>query len=234
MQQLKGKHAIISGGGSGIGRAIAEQLSADGVNTAIADLHLPADLSSGITPFSCNVADAAAVDTLFFEVQQQLGKPNILVCSAGQGVHEKLTEGDPEKWQHVINTNLMGTLRMIRAFVPGMQEAGAGDVVIVSSVAAGQAYAYGGIYAATKTALQVIAETLRQEVLPTIRVTVIAPGVTDTAFFKNTLSGSQTVESIGYGAITPGQVADAVLYALRQPPGVSINNITLRPTAQAF
>ncbi len=231
---MKGKKAVISGGGSGIGRAIAELLSEDGVATAIADLHLPPSLPSGMLPVTCDVADPTAIDSLFSEVQQQLGAPDILVCSAGQGVHEKLIEGDPEKWQQVINTNLMGTLRMIRAFVPGMQERGAGDVVIVSSVSAGQAYPYGGVYAATKTALAVVAETLRQEVLPGIRVTVIAPGVTDTAFFENTLSGSQTVESIGYGAITPGQVADAVLYALRQPPGVSINNITLRPTAQAF
>lgn len=224
----------MSGGGSGIGKAIAAQLTEDGVQTAIADLHLTDNLPQGSICLTCDVSDAAAIDNLFEAVQQQLGAPDILVCSAGLGVHEKLTEGDPAKWQQVINTNLMGTLRLIRAFVPGMQEAGAGDVVIVSSVAAGQAYAYGGVYAATKTALQVIAETLRQEVLPGVRVTVVAPGVTDTAFFENTLSGSQTVESIGYGALTPEEVADAVLYALRQPPGVSINNITLRPTAQVF
>ncbi|MCX2739892.1 SDR family oxidoreductase [Pontibacter anaerobius] len=234
MRHLEGKTALVSGGGSGIGKAIVEQLSEDGVNTAIADLHLPVNLPSGAIPYTCDVTDGRAVDALFAKVQQQLGTPDMLVCSAGQGIHEKLTEGDPEKWQQVINTNLMGTLRMIRAFVPGMLAAGQGDVVLVTSVAAGQAYPYGGVYAATKTALQVIAETLRQEVLPSIRVTVVAPGVTDTPFFENSLSGYQTVESIGYGALSPSQVADAVLYALRQPPGVSINNITLRPTEQVF
>ncbi|WP_025607508.1 SDR family oxidoreductase [Pontibacter actiniarum] len=234
MQYLKGKKAVVSGGGSGIGRAIVEKLSAAQVATAAADVHFPTDFPSSTHPFTCDVTSGAAVDSLFADVQQQLGTPDILVCSAGQGVHEKLTEGDPEKWQHIINTNLMGTLRMIRAFVPAMQAAGTGDVVLVSSVSAGQAYPYGGVYAATKSALQVVAETLRQELLPAVRVTVVAPGVTDTAFFGNTLSGSQTVESIGYGALTAGQVADAVLYALDKPPEVSINQITLRPTAQGF
>ena len=174
------------------------------------------------------------MDALFKKVQEKPGLPDILICSAGRGIHEKLTEGDPEKWRQIIETNLLGALRMVRAFVPGMQQAGHGDVVFISSVAAHQAYPYGGIYAASKAALEVVAETLRQEVLPTIRVTVVAPGVTDTAFFENTVSGVHTAKDIGYGSISPVQVADAVLYALQQPPGVSINHITVRPTGQPF
>ncbi|GAA4439892.1 hypothetical protein GCM10023188_36500 [Pontibacter saemangeumensis] len=182
----------------------------------------------------CNVASAADIDALFSGVQEKVGTPDILICSAGRGIHEKLTEGDPEKWREIIDTNLLGALRMIRAFVPGMLAAGAGDVVLISSVSAGQAYPYGGIYAATKSALEVVAETLRQEVLPIVRVTVVAPGVTDTPFFKNTISGFHTAEDIGYGAIAADDVAEAVLYALSKPPGVSVNHITLRPTAQPF
>jgi len=234
VQQLNGKKAVVSGGGSGIGRAIATRLAQHGVVSAIADIHLPADLPGGTIPITCDVSDATAIDSLFQAVQQQLGVPDMLVCSAGVGIHEKLTEGDPAKWQRVIEVNLMGTLRMIRAFVPGMLEAGTGDVVIISSVSAGQPYPYGGVYAATKTALQVIADTLRQEVLPSVRVSVVSPGVTDTAFFDNALAGGQSIESIGFGALPSEQVADAVLYALRQPPGASVNNITLRPVAQAF
>ncbi|WP_181163682.1 SDR family oxidoreductase [Pontibacter mangrovi] len=234
MQDLEGRKAVVSGGGSGIGRALVEELTTAKVPVAVADLDLPHTLPAGATPYTCDVTQGTAIDAFFAAVHQQMGTPDILVCSAGQGIHEKLTEGDPEKWQQIINTNLMGTLRMIRAFVPGMLEAGKGDVVLISSVAAGQAYPYGGIYAATKTALQVIAETLRQEVLPTVRVSVVAPGVTDTNFFQNTLSGSQTAESIGYGALSAQQVAQSIMYALRQPPGVAINHITLRPAAQAF
>ncbi|MDX5422760.1 MAG: SDR family NAD(P)-dependent oxidoreductase [Hymenobacteraceae bacterium] len=234
MQHLNGRKAVVSGGGSGIGLAIAARLAAQNVVTAVADVHLPPDLPAHTHPFTCDITDGASVDALFAGVHQQVGTPDILVCSAGLGIHEKLTEGDPEKWRQVIDTNLMGVLRMVRAFVPGMLEAGQGDVVIVSSVAAGQAYTYGGVYAATKTALEVVAETLRQEVLPKVRVTVVSPGVTDTAFFDNMISGHQTVEGIGYGAISPDAVADAVLYALDKPHAVSVNHIRLRPTAQPF
>lgn len=224
----------MSGGGSGIGRAIVERLSSADVITAVADLQPPSGLLPNIHPFPCDVTKATEVDALFASVQEKLGRPDILICSAGRGIHEKLTEGDPEKWRQIIDINLMGTLRLIRAFVPGMLEAGHGDVVILSSVSAGQAYPYGGVYAATKSALEVVAETLRQEVLPTIRVTVVAPGVTDTAFFENTVSGFHTAEDIGYGSIAADEVADAVLFALSKPPGVSVNKITVRPTAQPF
>ncbi|PRY05732.1 NADP-dependent 3-hydroxy acid dehydrogenase YdfG [Pontibacter ummariensis] len=234
MQFLKGRKAIVSGGGSGIGRAVVEKLAAADMETALADLHIPSGLPAGTHPFTCNVSAAEDIDRLFTGVQEKLGTPDILVCSAGRGIHEKLTEGDPEKWRQVIDTNLLGALRMIRAFVPGMLAKGQGDVVLLSSVSAGQAYAYGGVYAATKSALEVVAETLRQEVMPNVRVTVVAPGVTDTPFFKNTISGFHTVEDIGYGAISAEAVADAVLYALDKPPGLSINQIVLRPTNQPF
>ncbi|WP_299824098.1 SDR family NAD(P)-dependent oxidoreductase [uncultured Pontibacter sp.] len=234
MQQLEGKKAIVSGGGSGIGQAIVDKLTARKIPTAIADLQISPNQPTNAHPFICDVTTAPAVDALYAGVQEKLGTPTILICSAGRGIHQKLTEGDPEKWQLAINTNLMGTLRMIRAFVPGMLEQGEGDVVLISSVAAGKSFEYGGIYAATKTALEVIAETLRQEVLPKVRVTVVAPGITDTAFFKNTISGFHTAEDIGYGALSAEAVADAVLYALEQPHHVSVNHVTIRPTKQPF
>ncbi|WP_187264095.1 SDR family oxidoreductase [Pontibacter beigongshangensis] len=234
MSYLIGKRALVSGGGSGIGLAIAGKLSEAGVQTVIADILPVNDLPPQTLSFLCDVASGPQVDTLFAELIGQVGQPDILVCCAGRGIHEKLAEGDPEKWQQIINTNLTGALRLVRAFVPGMIAAGQGHVVFLSSVAARHAYPYGGIYAASKAALEVVAETLRQEVLPAIRVTVVAPGVTDTSFFENTVSGSHTAADIGYGALSPANVADAVLFALRQPAGVSVNQITIRPDSQPF
>ncbi|WP_026464319.1 SDR family oxidoreductase [Adhaeribacter aquaticus] len=231
---LTNRNALISGGHSGIGLAVAAKLQAAGAQAAVADISSPNHLPVGITSFSCDITNAAQIDNLYGEVNAHFGHPDILISNAGQGIHEKLTEGDPAKWQKVIELNLLGALRLIRAFVPGMLAAGSGDVVFISSVSAGQAYPYGGIYAATKSALQTVAETLRLEVLPTLRVITIAPGVTDTAFFKNTISGFHTADDIGYGALAPETVADAVLYALMQPPEVSVNHITVRPTLQPF
>ncbi|MBC3539971.1 SDR family oxidoreductase [Rufibacter sediminis] len=225
--------AVVSGGASGIGKAIAEKLAAAGAQVIVADI-IPAEEGSKIAYFPCNVTKPDDITAFYAHISETYGQPDILVCCAGQGIHEKLTEGDPDKWQAVLDLNIMGALRLIRAFTPGMLEKGAGDVVIISSVSAGQPYPYGGVYAASKSALNILAETLRQETLPTLRVLTVAPGVTQTSFFENTISGYNTVESIGYGALSPEEVAQTVLFALEQPRHVSLNHLTVRPTPQPF
>lgn len=225
--------AVISGGASGIGRAVAEKLTLAGVQVVVADV-VPWNGTAEIDHCLCDVTKPEDIDALYRHVTQTHGHPDVLICCAGRGIHERLTEGDPDKWQAVLDLNIMGTLRLIRAFTPAMLEHGHGDVVITSSVSAGQAYPYGGIYAASKSALNIIAETLRQETLPILRVLTVAPGVTDTRFFENTISGYNTVESIGYGALSAGEVAETVLFALQQPRHVSLNHLTIRPTPQPF
>jgi NADP-dependent 3-hydroxy acid dehydrogenase YdfG len=231
---LSGRKAVVSGGHSGIGLKIVRALRQAGVLSAIADISPAPDLPPDVRSFHCDITRGPDIDQLYAAVSQALGTPDILICSAGQGIHEKLTEGDPEKWRKIIEVNLLGALRLVRAFVPGMLAAGQGDIVFISSVAAGQAYPYGGIYAATKAALETVAETLRLEVLPAIRVTTIAPGVTDTPFFQHAISGSPSPQDIGYGALDPERVAQTVLFALGQPPEVSVNRLTIRPTLQPF
>ena len=128
----------------------------------------------------------------------------------------------------------MGTLRCIRAFTPNMVSQKSGNVVFISSVSANQPHPYGGIYAASKTALEVIAETLRLETLPHINVTVVSPGLVDTAFFEHQISGGSSVEEIGMGFIEPEEIAEDVWYALKKKKGTSINKIITRPTLQNF
>jgi NADP-dependent 3-hydroxy acid dehydrogenase YdfG len=234
LKKLSGRKAVVSGGHSGIGRSIVEALQQAGVMTAIADISPAPHLPSSVFSFCCDITRAGDIDQLYTNVTRTLGTPDILISNAGQGIHEKLSEGDPEKWKKVIELNLLGALRLVRAFVPGMLAAGTGDVIFISSVAAGKAYPYGGIYAATKAALETVAETLRLEVLPAVRVTTIAPGVTDTPFFQNTISGFHSAQDIGYGALDPEKVAQTVLFVLGQPPEVSVNQITIRPTLQPF
>lgn len=233
---LADRKAIVSGGASGIGKAIAEKLCLAGIYTAIADLPgtQAFELSEVPSFFSCDITRAEDIASLFSCLSAAGNLPDILVCNAGRGIHEKLSEGDPEKWKQVLDLNVMGALRLIRAFVPAMLAAGQGDVVFISSVSAGQAYPYGGVYAASKSALTTIAETLRLEVSPSIRVSTVAPGVTQTSFLENSVSGHQTVESIGFGALSPEDVAEAVMYALSQPPEVAVNQITVRPRKQPF
>ncbi len=232
---LNGKIALITGGSSGIGKAITETLlqnKATVINADIAD----ADGVHSNHYFFCqtNVDRVEEIQQLHEFLSQSLFVPDILICNAGIGIHEKLTEGDPAKWEKVIQTNVLGTLRVIRSIVPAMLSKASPHIVFMSSVSATNPYEYGGVYSASKAAINMIAATLRLELINKARVTVVAPGVTDTAFFNNMLSGNLTIDGIGFGALSAEEVADAVVYALTRPAGQSINEIVLRPGGQTF
>ena len=233
-QTSSSKTAIVTGGNSGIGLAIAKKLSKEQITVVIADIADQKIEEENIIFRKCDVSKASDINSLFEWVTQNYSYPEILVLNAGQGIHEKLSEGDPEKWQKVLNVNLMGPLRMIRAFSPAMLKNEKGNIIFISSVSANKPHSYGGIYAASKTALEVIAETLRLETLPHINVTVVSPGIVATNFFQNQISGNQSVEELGMGAISAEEIADDVMYALHKKPGTSINKIVTRPTLQTF
>ena len=228
------KIALVTGGSSGIGEAIAHKLQAEGVKVIVADIAAADTEEKGIIFRKCDISNAEDIDGLYNWISRHYGHPDILILNAGRGIREKLTEGDPEKWQNIVNTNLMGPLRCIRAFTPAMLENNQGNVVFISSVSANQPHPYGGIYSATKTALEVIAETLRLETLPHVNVTVVSPGIVETAFFKNEISGGMSIEEMGMGAIPPHEIAEDVWYALNKKNGTSINKIVTRPVLQNF
>ncbi|WP_029036304.1 SDR family oxidoreductase [Salinimicrobium xinjiangense] len=228
------KIAIVTGGSSGIGKAIAEKLNSQGIKVIVADKADGEKLAGDIEMRKCDVTSGEEIDELYSWVTKNFGHPEYLILNAGQGIQEKLTEGDPEKWKKVLDINIMGALRCIRAFTPHMIENKRGNVVFISSVSANQPHPYGGIYAASKTALEVIAETLRLETIPYINVTVVSPGIVDTAFYKHQISGDNSVEKMGMGAITSEEIAEDVWYALNKKKGTSINKIITRPTLQDF
>lgn len=228
------KIALVTGGSSGIGKAVVERLSGNGIKVVNADIKIPENKTAGTFFRKCDVGNSKDIDDLFTWIKDNLGIPEILILSAGQGIQEKLVEGDPEKWQQVINTNLMGPLRCIRSFVPEMLKNKTGKVVLISSVSANQPHQYGGIYSASKTALEVVAETLRLETLPDLKVIVVSPGIVETDFFKNQLSGNANVKDMGMGAISPREIADDIWYAINKKKETSITKIITRPIKQSF
>lgn len=228
------KLALITGGNSGIGAAISTKLSKAGVKVVVADISRPKEEKDNVFFRKCDISKAEDIDDLFAWISKHHGSPDFLILNAGQGIREKLSEGDPEKWQGVIHTNLMGPLRCIRAFTPGMLKKGRGNVVFISSVSANQPHPYGGIYAASKTALEVVAETLRLETLPHLNITVVSPGIVKTSFFENEISGNVSIDEMGMGHIDAEEIAEDVWYALNKTKGTSINKIVTRPTLQNF
>ncbi len=224
---------VITGGSSGIGRSLTQKFASAGFDVINADINPPKKEIGHFILVDLTQPDQ--VDQLINKVKDLWGAgPDVLICNAGRGVHNKLTEGYPDEWENIFRLNVFSAFRLIRAFVPEMQNRGSGDVVFISSISADHAYIYGGIYTATKAAIEQLAETLRLEVQPEVRVTVVRPGVVDTRFFKNMINGSQTPESIGWGSINPDQIADSVLYAVNQPREMMLNNIELRPVAQTM
>lgn len=231
---LTSKIAIITGGSHGIGSAVANKLKQEGIQVIIADIRSPEIRQEEIIFRKCDTTRSDEIDALFKWVQEHFGLPDILILSAGQGVKERLTEGDPEKWQEVINVNLMGPLRFIRSFVPSMLEKRSGHVIFLSSVSANQPHEYGGVYSASKSALEVVAETLRLETLPHLKVTVVSPGIVDTSFFQHQFSDNSGVLEMGMGSISPEEIAEDIWYALNKSSGSSINKIISRPIKQGF
>ncbi len=123
------KNAVVTGGGSGIGAAIAARLRADGLNVAVLDLQPSDDEFAHVA----DVTDRAAVDTALNAVRAQLGPISVLVNAAGVDCFKRFTDVSFEKWQQIIDVNLNGVFHCIQAALPDMLEAGWGRIVNISS-----------------------------------------------------------------------------------------------------
>lgn len=224
--------ALITGGSNGIGKAICLKLSEMNFTVVNADTDSPKTSQNGIQYRCCDVTCGKDVDNLFLWMKQNTGLPDVLIINAGKGIHEKLTEGDPEKWLDVIQVNVMGALRCVRAFVPPMQTKKRGRVIFISSVSAEKVYPFGSVYSATKAALEVIAEALRMETDSSISITIVRPGITDTNFFKN--HPARTANAIGQGSLQPMEIANEVWKAINNRGEAQIQRITIIPNKQSF
>jgi len=224
------KTALITGGSGGIGMAIARRMKEENIKTAITDIE---DAETGFPFFKCDIRKGEDIDKLFHWYSENFGIPDILILNAGKGIKEKLYEGDPEKWQEVLDINLMGMLRCIRAFVPQMQERKSGRIIIISSVAVSQPHPYGGIYSASKAAVEMIAKTLRLETFPFLHVTLLRFGAVRTDFFKNQKAGDPDYAD-KHPVMNPEEIADDVFYIITRDKDRVINQMVSRPLTQKF
>ncbi|SFF85044.1 3-ketoacyl-ACP reductase [Pontibacter chinhatensis] len=190
MESLKGKNALVTGAGKGIGRAIAIALAAEGVNVALmarttAQLEQVAEevKAKGVKAavVTADVTDINAVNKAVEEARAQLGAIDILINNAGVGAFGKFLELEPEKWERIIKVNLLGPYYVTRAVLPEMIERQTGDIVNISSTAGQKGAPVTSAYSASKFGLIGMSESLMQEVRKhNIRVSTLTPSTVAT------------------------------------------------------
>lgn len=176
------KTAVVTGGGSGIGRAVADRLRADGYHVATIDLS-PSDDEFGQT---ADVTDRAQVDAALAAIRAQLGPVTVLVNAAGLDGFKRFTEITFDEWQKVLDVNLNGVFHCIQAVLPDMVDAGWGRIVNISSSSAHSGTPYMSHYVAAKSAVNGLTKSLALEYGPAgITVNAVPPGFIDTPMLRN-------------------------------------------------
>lgn len=239
---ITGKVVVITGASSGLGEATARRLAKEGAKLVLGARRLDRlealaaelDLGDGAV-LQTDVTDAAQVQALVDRAVELHGRLDVIVNNAGLMPVSPLERGKIADWDRMIDVNLKGVLYGIAAVLPQMKAQKSGHIINVSSVAGHKVRAGNAVYAATKTAVRVISEGLRQEVKPyNIRTTIISPGAVATE-----LADSVTEPDVATGvreiykiAIPSDSFARMVAFAIGQPEDVDINEILFRPTAQ--
>jgi NADP-dependent 3-hydroxy acid dehydrogenase YdfG len=237
-----GRVAVITGASSGIGEATGRALAADGHRVALLARRLDriqalADgLGDGAIAIQADVTDRDSILAAAQRVEDELGGADILVNNAGVMLLGPFTSDQRAEQRQMVEVNLLGAMTATEAFLDQLRDGG-GDLINISSVAGRAAHAGGAVYHATKWGLNGWSEALRQELQPEVRVIVIEPGAVATELVDHITHGEtkQGVEQFyAATAITADDIAQIIAFAVSRPRGVSLNEILVRPTAQAL
>lgn len=240
---VRHKTAFVTGAASGIGRAIATSLRAEDVRIVLADRQaealqaLASQLGGEVFALPLDLTDASAVDACLENVPAEFRDIDILVNNAGHDIGGRIRfdQGSADDWSAIIETNLIGLMRVTRAILPGMIARGRGDIVNMSSISALRIVPEQAPYSASKAGVHMLSDIIRGELAETpLRVIEIMPGLTRTNIVTTRHRGDeeaarQYFERFGM-ALDPEDVARCVMFALSQPPHVQIAQMFVLPT----
>jgi len=245
---MKDKIVFITGASSGIGTACAHYFAKAGarlllcarrmdvLNNVVAQLQ--GEYGVEVHAFQLDVRQHAAVKEALKALPEKWKKVDVLVNNAGLAAGlETVQEGNIQDWEDMIDTNVKGLLYVTREILPLMVERNSGHIISIGSIAGHETYPKSAVYCATKRAVNVLSQGLRLDLLGTkIRVSTVDPGAVETNFsavrFKGDAKRAAAVYE-GMDALTPNDVADAVLYCATRPPHINISEVIIMPTDQA-
>ena len=232
--------AVITGASSGIGEATARALAATGHRLALLARRadriqaLAIELGDGAIAITADVTERDALLTAAERVKRELGGADILVNNAGVMLLAPFSADQHAESRQLVEVNLLGAMTATEVFLDQLRD-GESDLVNISSVAGRTARPGNAVYAATKWGLNGWSEALRQELQPSVRVTVIEPGAVATELTDHiTDAGAKQMAEGFYEqvAITAEDIAEIIAFAITRPHRVSLNEILIRPTAQ--
>jgi NADP-dependent 3-hydroxy acid dehydrogenase YdfG len=244
MSEIAGKVVAITGASSGIGEETALLLAERGAKLVLGARRSDrlAALAARITATSGEAVWARIDVTRRDDLSSLVGlacerydKLDVLINNAGIGPISPLDDLRVEEWEAMIDINIKGVLYGIAAALPVFRKQGFGHFVNTASTAAHRIVPSQSVYAATKTAVRVISEGLRQEAGDKLRVTVITPGFTRTDFAEDVTNPevkAQIAASKDRFAMPPDAIARAIAFAIEQPADIDVGEIIVRPTAQ--
>jgi NADP-dependent 3-hydroxy acid dehydrogenase YdfG len=230
--------AVVTGASSGIGAACARALHAAGFEVVVGARRLDRleemarDLPA--RAHALDVTDPASVE----DFARRVPRLDLLVNNAGAALGlGPVAEADEELWRRMWETNVLGVVRMTRAFLPALLAGGDGHVVNIGSTSGFETYPGGGGYTSTKHALRAVTRTLRLELLgKPVRVTDVSPGLVETEFSLVRFAGDRERAAAVYRGmrpLAPEDVADCVVWAATRPRHVNVDEIVVRPRDQA-
>ncbi|MFI5587430.1 SDR family oxidoreductase [Amycolatopsis sp. NPDC051758] len=237
---IKDKVVVITGASSGIGAATATLLAERGAKVVLGarrkDRLDELATKLGAVSLPTDVRHPEDVANLVRLAREQHGRVDVLVGNAGIAPLSRFDDLRSDDWNAMFDVNVKGVLNGIAAALPVFRAQGAGQFVHTASTAAYRTVPAMAVYAATKTAVRTISEGLRQEAGPSLRVSLVSPGIIATDFVDGIADPAEKARLTSARdalAIPPESIARAIAFAIEQPADVDVNEIVVRPTAQA-